>query len=327
MTELIVYRASSLGSCPVAQARRRMGYEPMDPPEKFQTYFDRGHRIEEEVKAFLREAGWTLSNEQTECDLYIGSKIVVRGHIDGCGQADTNPALKLLEIKATTTAYFKQIQAHGWDTPGLLQKYKWQVSAYLISMRKLLGLPQLEGTMIFRNHEDDDPNTNTLWLPFEEPLYSSAQIMARVLGIEAWVRSWEVPDTCELPYDYPCPFYYLHPPEDNAQAEEDEAEELEGLAIAYDVAKNQEATAKKVKADVQQKIINVVGDRGKLDAGRATVTTYVGKHQDFAKARFKADHPEVDIDSYFASVPNKAKSVRVSISEQAVDIESEDENA
>lgn len=302
---LVVYRASALGGCPVSLARARQGFTPMPFPEKFGEYFARGNEIEEIVLMELAASGWFLGETQEEVQLLLiggNPATVVRGHIDATGTGPDGYK-RLVEIKATNSAYFKELEAKGFGTPGLMQKYLWQTSVYMTAL-------ELEGVLVFRNWEDDNPLTNTAYFYMEKPHYTRLQLMERVMQVEKWVADDTVPVECNV-YEYPCPFYYLHPPEDREEVDAEEAEEIGRLAEEYDRLGKKIGSDTKRRKDVATGLLERLGERDRIEATGYRVTRYVGSHKELDRTQFTVDYPTIDIDSYFRSVPNASPSLRV----------------
>jgi hypothetical protein len=67
----------------------------------------------------------------------------------------------VLEIKSMGDGPFKEFKRHRMDTPGLVQKYKWQFSAYMIAMeRPLLLVAKSRNT------------GEIIEIPIDEPFYT-----------------------------------------------------------------------------------------------------------------------------------------------------------
>lgn len=250
-----IYRASALGECIKALAARRMGYEPFSFTEDELTRFKEGDLHED---AILSELPYVL-DRQRELVLQLTSSLSVVGHIDGV-QTEYGKR-KLLEIKTTNKEGFKEIVEKGWETPGFVQKYKWQISCYMIAL-------DLECDLIFKDKE-----SGKLWtLSAEIPPYSIEQIRARVLRVEAIARSGSLPKLCEPGVNqWFCKFPFLHE-HDPVTVLDDK--ELGELAHQYDNAVIDVRTAEERKKSLRKALKNGMGDHKKVAIDDARVTFY-----------------------------------------------------
>lgn len=299
---MIVYRASELGSCTRRLTLSRVGYEPKTPPDRFLEYFARGDQTETDVKRDMKESAWLIFDEQEEVVLDITDEIKVVGHIDGkandtrrVGEAGTT---RLLEIKRMNDTYWNIVKDGGWYVDGLMEKYRWQISAYMHATG-------LEVMLVCRNGDTDED----LYLYAEEPFYSLNDIAARVLVVEGRARSFSTLDgvgECDSA-DYPCPFFYTHLDEREDAGEQ--SEEIEGLGIAYKIAKQREREAKE-SADVCRERLGVLlGDRDKLRAGRVQVTRFDQSRTRLDKRAAKADG--IDLTPYETKSVTQAMRITV----------------
>lgn len=309
---MIVYRASELGSCTRRLVLGRVGYEPKDPPPKYAEYFARGDVTEEEVKTDLRAARWMVSREQEEVVLNITDEIKVVGHIDGALQRDDmglGPQLtkeRLLEVKRMNDAYWNVVREGGFYVDGLMEKYRWQQSAYMLATG-------LELTMICRNGDTGEDH----YLYAETPFYTHNDIAARVLVVEGRARSFTTLDFPCDQADYPCPFYYTHA-NDREELDGEEAEAIEGLGIAYQIARGRERDAKAAAELVRDDLRKLLGTRDRIVAGRVKVTTYDTTRTKLDKKAAIADG--IDLSKYEST--STSTTVRVTVREE---IENADE--
>ena len=256
-----VYRASSLGYSLEALVAPHLGFEAVEPPAFLKAAFDEGHRIEPLAIQALKDRGWFIRNEQVEVtipDILPGVSVV--GHIDGCG-GPTDALWGVVEVKMMADQSWKAFKKHGWDTPGLVQKYKWQQSAYCLAT-------QMPHYMVAWNKD-----TEELAIEFvKEPFYTLEDIASKLEVAEGFIASGVVPDGCE---DFPCPYYYLHPPKDEVEKAEDET--LEELLQAWLEADKEEKAAKAGKDMFRGQILALTGDnlaaKVKGECG-VTVETY-----------------------------------------------------
>lgn len=311
---MIVYRASELGSCTRRLTLARVGYDALEPPPKFMEYFARGDATEIEVKESLRaDRQWMIEREQEEVTLQISNEIAVVGHLDGVSidwpnDPGTHTPLpeRVLEIKRMNNTYWNVVKAGGWYVDGLMEKYRWQLSVYMLATG-------LEAVLVARNGDTGED----LFLYAEQPFHAYNDIAARVLVIEGRARSFgtlEDLGECDRA-DYPCPFYYTHTEEEKRDAlEGDEAEELEGLGVAYQSAKQRESEAKAAGESLRSSIGSLLGERDKVSAGRVRVTRYAGKRTSLDKDQMRRDG--IDVDKY-ESVKFNKPTVRITVADES----------
>lgn len=266
-----VYRASSLGYSLEALVAPHLGFEPVNPPEFIQKAFDEGNRIEPLAIEKLREMGWfirTAQNEvnangdyQIEVELeVIPGKVIVVGHLDGILHHPAEDSM-VVEIKMMADQLWRAFKKHGWDAPGLVQKYKWQASAYMLAT----GLAHY---MVAWNKDTEELHIIDTY----EPFYTISDIAAKLAQAEEFIEQGLVPDGCD---DFPCPFYFLHPPKDEVARVEDD--ELETLLAEWLLCDKQEKQFKGLKEAKRAKILALTGENAvakvKGECG-VTVETY-----------------------------------------------------
>jgi hypothetical protein len=271
-----IYRASSLGYSLEALVAGHLGYSPVDPPEFMQKAFDEGTRIEPLAIKKLREMGWFIRTSQDEVNAngdyqieveleVIPGKVMVVGHLDGVildGRLNACVLRQnILEVKMMADQGWKAFKKHEWNAPGLIQKYKWQASCYMLAT----GLPHV---MVAWNKDTEE----LAFAMATEPFYTISDIAKKLAVAEDFIARGVVPDGCT---DFPCPYYYLHPPKDEVAKVEDG--ELEGLLQSWLTWDSAEKMAKKAKDDHRERILKLAGDataaKVKGECG-VTVETY-----------------------------------------------------
>ena len=262
-----MYRASSLGYSLEALVAGHLGYEPVNPPEFMQKAFDEGNRLEPIVLEYLRGIGWEIGDEQLEVELdIIPDAVKVVGHLDGIGRcATTLIPLSVVEIKTMAGKSFADWVNKGWDSNSrLIEKYKWQQSAYTLAT----GLPHALVAWD-KDSEEGDPRTMTHLTT--EPFYTRDQIAHKLEVAEDYIARGLVPDGCD---DFPCPFYYLHPPKEEVEKAD---EELEAKLASWLELDTIEKGAKHTKDIIRQDILALAGENAaakvKGECG-VTVETY-----------------------------------------------------
>ncbi len=214
-----VYRASSLGYSLEQLVAPHLGYAPLDPPEFLQNAYDEGNRLEPIVLNYLRSLEWEITGEQTEVEIQIiPGEVIIQGHIDGIAEEC------VLEVKTMAHAAYLDWVKNGWDSKSpLIEKYKWQASAYMIATGR-------EHIMVAWDKSDEDSiHIQTQATPF----YPVETLANKVLAAEQHIREGTLPEGCT---DWPCPFFYLHADKEQVPVEsaDDDLERLLGDWLLLD---------------------------------------------------------------------------------------------
>lgn len=286
--------------------------DPVGPGEKMQAVFDRGSDTEVVVLAELESLGYVIDGMQDEVIVEINDDVCVMGHTDGLishTELWGTTRRKVLEIKRMNDAYWRVVKEGGWHVDGLMSKYRWQVSSYMVATGN-------ECAFVAKNGETGE----LLWLFAEEPFYTREQLRARVMQVEAMARGFTVAGDYECDNDdYPCPFFYTHTTKKADEGVEvlngEEAERVEALATKYADAKRRERDAKAEAKRLGSEIRGVLGSREKIAAGVARVTSYTGTSTRFNWGGARDDG--IDVDKYRSVSSYDA--LRVTIDEIAGD--------
>ena len=234
----IIYRASSLGSCPGALVRARLGVSGSAPSDMMQERFDEGTAWEERVLLAGLGVDFTRTVEQdhlalhgevvqSEAGLQIETELawsnkVIRCHPDGIATKSTTLEKYVVEVKFLGEQMFNDITMRGvWPA-----NYQWQKAVEMLST----GLPLLYiiGKKVVT--EDADGNRvvelGEVWTEevLESP-FSLAEVKMRVLEIEGYVARGEMP-ACPVPLMYPCPYWADHEPGAGADARVESDDEV-----------------------------------------------------------------------------------------------------
>lgn len=255
-----VYRASSLGYSLENLVAPFLGYDPIPPPAWLQEKFDEGTALEPQVLAELESFGWTLATTQPEVNsegdhqLEVTLEVIpgvatVRGHLDATGiEADGFPT-RVVEVKSMAEKSFRECSQLAWNTPGLIQRYKWQLSAYMLATG-------LQGVLVVCS-KGEDGLKNLLYMYADEPFYSISDIANKLSQAEAHIRDGVIPEGCT---DYPCPYFYLHEVKEEPEPADSQ---LDGLMNAW-LEANRKAKIYKGEADaLREMIVEYVGQEGK----------------------------------------------------------------
>lgn len=272
-----VYRASSLGYSLEALVAPHLGFAAVDPPEWLQEKFNEGHRIEPLAIQKLTDRGWSIwteqdninanGNKQIEVELeVIPGKTKIVGHLDGIAEKAEGLTIKsaVLEVKRMYAKGWEQFKVKGWDVPGLIQKYKWQASAYMLAT----GLPHI---MVAWNADTEE----LAFAVAMEPFYSISDIANKLQACEDAIEAGEIPEGCT---DWPCSYFYLHPNKDAVPAEQAD-DEVEAIMAAWLEADKAEKAYKKEKDRLREQIIAMTTSElaGKVKGacGVTVATTWV----------------------------------------------------
>lgn len=269
-----VYRASALGSCERELIAHRRGMSGSPTPDWLQTRFDEGHDWEDRIlERFMEDQRVALRGYQARGTILVGKNVAVRGSID----AETDDAV--IDAKFLGPDLYRKLIKDGI---GAFPHYMWQQAVYAHALEKsriclAMGLKDIEG-------EGEDRKVvgikemHYLWVDVAD-LPTLGQIKARVLRLEKLAEGDGWPD-CPSPFQYPCPFDYLHDEVDVAIEVEGEGAELLSDAADKDRAiRLLEAEVKKLKAERNREVEIALGledlaltSGHKLRAGEVEVT-------------------------------------------------------
>lgn len=272
MTEPRIYRASSLGYSLCQLVAPHLGYEAIPPPEWLQEKFDEGKEIEPKVLADLENKGWKISASQAtindigdyQHEFYldiIPGQAVVRGHIDAFGQSHIYDDL-VVEVKSTNDKYFKEIEEKGWNAGGLLDKYKWQISCYMLATGRPVAL-------VWCRKSDEQ-----LYVMYaDEPFYSISDIALKIASAEEHIREGKIPDGCT---DFPCPYFYLHGGADNIPPEPAD-KDMDTLLTAWLEANKRKKIYEGEEKALREMIVEMAGAEisGKIKGSQGVVVSTV----------------------------------------------------
>lgn len=258
-----VYRASSLGYSLENLVAPFLGYGPIPPPAWLQEKFDEGKEIEPKCVEKLRDNGWMIQVSQDEVNAVGDNQIEVElevipgvakivGHLDGMVHIGPEltvllPSLPaILEVKSMAHKSWLEFDLHGWSTPGIIQKYKWQASSLMLAT----GLPHI--LVAWDKETEELSQVETC-----EPFYSISDIANKLSQAEAHIEAGTIPEGCT---DYPCPYFYLHEVKEEPEPADGQ---LDGLMNAW-LEANRKAKIYKGEADaLREMIVEYVGQEGK----------------------------------------------------------------
>ena len=260
-SDVRVYRASEIGGCVKSQVAAHLHYERLATPGRMQAVFDEGTAAEPVVLGLLEAAGWELYGHQSEVSISVTPRVALVGHVDAVG-GPPGLAGGVVEVKSMSDGAYADWQKTLWETPGLTQKYKWQLSAYMNGM-------QMPGWIVAYNRLTGD------WVPtlVPEPFVTTGELKARVLEIDRFVRLGELPVVCDVKI-WPCPFAYLE-----EVAYDQDNFEIEDVAVAYKAAMMQEKAGKDAKGKLR-KVLDEVTSGASYKSERVTVTYFKRRNPD-----------------------------------------------
>lgn len=274
--EQIIYRMSELGGCVKAIAAAKLGYQPLSTPEDVQVLFNEGHRLEDiAIERISTELGIECYDQQAELNLPISSTILLQGHIDAKGKCNEWRYNKTVEIKTMRPKSFNNFVAMGWDTPGLVQKYKWQTSGYMLGTTLELALIAIDS-----DPDIEDDYERRIHIIYQEvPFFTLAEIRTRILTAHQWVQQGELPPGCNVK-QYPCPFLYLH--DDEVEILEDG--QIDTLARAYKAAQRDNKASREREEKIKAALVEQSGRKGRKSS---EVKDLNGEKVEFEKEKLK----------------------------------------
>lgn len=259
-----IYYASELGSCTKYLIGKRMGYEDKtrggDDQGPLPLLFEEGHLHEEAVIGKLRSDGWTITGQQEVVKLSVGvAGTVIIGHLDGTGGSNSGSyyssgGVRVVEVKSSGQDQFQVIKKHGFDAPGLMQKYKWQISVYMFAK-------EMPGLFVFKNRNTGE----LLLLPVDEPFYNYDELQLRIYEIDTAAETGNLPKTCDVNM-FPCGLDYLHEEEKVIRKDS----EIDTWAEEYNKAGEEIERCKEVRREARGKIEAALGDLTKLETINGT---------------------------------------------------------
>jgi hypothetical protein len=217
---------------------------------------------------------------------------------------DEFPAYYVLEVKSMGQSSYDSFIKTSWDTPGLVQKYKWQVSVYMLA----LGLPCW---FVAKNRNTGEIHTEVI----DKPFYTQSEVILRVVMMERVVRKGDLPDTCDERV-FPCPFFYLHEVEELIFAED---EILDELAEMYEEARLDVKVAEARQKEARKALDAGMGDREKVETDKVKVTYYQRNGTKFDVKKAKETLGEKVVESLMT--PTQYKGMRVTIKEDRGEVE------
>lgn len=281
---MYTYRASELGGCVKMLVAKRLGMKPNDkPPASMVKIFDRGHRHETANVATMAEDGWVVSESQKEVTLAISDEIQVMGHLDGIvSHPLDSPIEKVLESKSPQAWRMFIEEMYEIEPSPMIQRYKWQLSCYMLAEGKEALVSCLDEQFQLRFHG------------VELPFYNLEDVKERVGMIEELAAEGYqgLPKFCS-PREYPCQYFHLH---EDEHAAFDIDSELDHAVAKYTVAKDKLDAAKERLDREKELLMSVMGTRRKVQTDKSVVTIYNRKNTTYDYKKMRLDG--IDVDAY-----------------------------
>ena len=252
-----VYRASSLGHCLRALMAARQGMLPEPLPAWMYEKFAQGTEAEPKLldRFYSDHSDWVSTGEaQTERDLAVGDRVIVRCHLDDLAVNETAGELAVIEAKAVGDTIWRSIEQHG--TSGLPTPYPWQLAVYMHQA------DARHGCWVVGHKNDDgsfDESSEIRYLWVHEPPYTLDDINGRVAEVEAWAAGEKGEGWPECPGEYVCGYRYLHDAPEWVKVTGEDRELVEHAAKLYADGSKLEQLGKGKKREAQRIIENWVG--------------------------------------------------------------------
>ncbi len=265
----LVIRASCTGHCVKALVAHGLGMTPADHPDWLEKKFAEGTAGEDSILKLVEEKyNMMMTNQQEEYHIEVGSRIVIRMHIDAIGTQNVAGAGHdvVVEAKAITV-----------NTLNVLENKGIEEMAYMATQLSLemagTGLPGLLACGI----KDEDGKVIKLeTFSFDEPPIALGSIKARALKVARYIDEGVLPH-CDYA-QFPCQFYYLHDGEEVHKKKEvtgvDDETEWDQAAAQYDSANRAEKQVKERKKEAAGRLAKLFDAAGKK-GGKVEITGYV----------------------------------------------------
>ncbi len=203
-----IYRASGIGYCLTRIVAYMLDYK--EAPGQFQAKIltdaaREGNLHETSIVNRLIEDGYRIDETQTEVELQILPRVLIRGHTDGIAYPPRAKKPRVLEVKTMSKDRFKKWMTSGSNTAermasGAWDGYAWQISNYMHA----LNMPAI---YVVKNRDSGRLEIGELKVP-PIPL---TDIQKKIIAAEKWRKRGELPPCDAVSGDkFFCPFPYLH---------------------------------------------------------------------------------------------------------------------
>lgn len=253
--ERVVYRASSLMMCDRVFIALSENYTPASHPDWFQEVLDEGTRMESKIISLYEETfDAVVTGGQTLVEVEVIDGVWIRGHIDGMEGPDQS---KLFEAKKIRESMWGKFKRSGVE---YIVHYPWQLSFYMH------GLELDEAVVVGGLYNKDKDTIDDLYVhSLTEPPIPWKAIVKRIAYLEALVNKGNGVDDVKCNVrQFPCPFFYLHDPDDEeAPPKREVPEELVDMIkereeikarvkVMQDEAKPLEARVKEINGELER---------------------------------------------------------------------------
>lgn len=262
--QVVVYRASGLGSCTRVFVAHANGRVPSPTPAWMQEIFDQGTAFEDAIRQHhAAKVGGEVTDDQFEVELDLGrikgNHVVIRGHVDG--KIHDEHGTRLFEAKKFRDSTWPKFLSQGIECN---VNYPWQLSVYMHALDldeadfvggHVIEVMEGEESLSLGTVIDGWELTETECVRVVQPPFSVKAIRQRVALVEGLIADGlDAPEVACQRNQYPCPFYELHDWDTDEYELPTEGENgevvkilLDGYHEASERLKAAEATAKELR--------------------------------------------------------------------------------
>lgn len=277
-----VFRASAIGSCEAALVHSLRGQTPSAPPEHMLRRFEDGHLHEPAILEHLRKQGWAIdvAASQQEIRVVVSDQIVIVGHVDGVAQKDGVHAV--VEAKALSDSGYKKWVKEGFAG---FPKYAMQISVYMNAL-------QMPALYAVKNKNSGEVDVQVV----EAPPFLLAKLKAKAMRVVKVSHTEKTPD-CPKVFDFPCPFFQLHPERGGHVVPVDDPtelrDELNDLCTGYIEAKGNEARWKELAEEKRARLIEEMGEARESATSLFTLEKTVVRTRRLDTKKLKGAFPDL----------------------------------
>lgn len=269
-----IYRASQLGECARALVAAGLGMEPAEPHEFMQRAAEFGAEHEAGILDYLhREYGFEILERQTQVELAVGSRYILRGHVDAIAINPWTKERQIIEIKTAAesraadllAALGKNVYPHAFVEKE--PRYAFQLAVYMLKLK-------LTATYVIWPTFKQDGRLVLAKSPelvqVEQPPLSWSAILRRIEKVERWITKGEFPP-CDRSDGFFCSFRYLCERRPAEQVVADRMGEIDAWASAYRAAQQQRDQAEALMRQAREKLLELAGNDSRLETARFRV--------------------------------------------------------
>ena len=269
--EKLVIRGSATGHCIKALVAHGLGLSPSDHPDWLLEKFAEGDEGEQPILDLVAEKyNMVISDQQKEYEIPVGSKAVIRCHIDGIGTQTVSGVgyEVVVEAKAITESTLKVLENKGIE----------EMAYMAVQLSIEMAATKLPGLLACGIKDDEGKVVSLQTFSFDTPPVSLGKIKAKVLKLVGLIDEGVLP-SCDYA-QYPCQFYFLHEGEavhkkkDVERVGEDDEAEWDQAASQYSSANRAEKQIKERKEEARDRLAKLFDQRGEK-GGKVETAGYV----------------------------------------------------